>query len=291
MENSILIKIKKVINDFIYEQLQVVLEFSDVALETFKYIAFIAVLIKIANNFYNSPNDWWGYISWLPLTFLLFHYDALVMTMFEWSKSMDDQILVTQSYDKVKRFFDNAEIEPEESSMWSIGLTAFTDAIKQALFEGIVMVLLLLGFIISTIMYSWLKIKYFFKLLLLVIFGPLNISLSFIKDFGGNYVSWITKLVEVSTYIPLIYIVDYIGIEMLNKVFSPKVINTAGEAAETLTFQVIGIIFYVGIIALYFSIPSAVKYVITQGGAAIGTGKKVAAVAMLAARKFATGGI
>lgn len=288
---TVLLRLKELLNEFIYDMIDTVFTYGDVMLSTFKWIAFIGVLIKILYNFYYSPNDYWGYISWLPLAALLFHYDVVVIAFFEWSKELDNRISVLENFEKTKHFFESTELDYEENSMFQIGMTILTDIIKSAIFEGVVRLLLFLGFIGSMIAYFYLKIKMFFKLLILTLFGPLNISLSFLNEFKGNYIGWLTKLIEVCTYIPLIYLVDYIGVEMLDKVFSPRVISSGSEMAETLTRQVLGIIFYVGVIFMYLSIPGLVKYALTQGAAAVGNGKKVAAMAMLAARKVMTGGV
>ncbi|QKX07757.1 hypothetical protein HN014_22420 (plasmid) [Aquimarina sp. TRL1] len=291
MGESYLLKLKDLLNTFIYDQLEIVFLYGDQVLEVFKYIAFIGALLKILANVNNDPMNWKGYVGYIPLAILLFNYDHVVVGLFEWSSSLDNRISVLESFDKAKHFFTFPEMSFEENSVSEIGWTALTTIVSNAVFGGIVRILLLLSFLVSLIAYMYLKIKMFFKLVILTLFGPLNISLSFLNEFSGNYIGWLTKLIEVCMYIPLIYLVDYVGIEMLNKVFAPRVISSGSEAAETLTRQAMGIIFFVGVILMYLSIPGLVKYTMTQGAQASGTAKKVAAIAMVAMRKMATGGI
>lgn len=284
--SSVLLELKKRINDFLFEQIDMIMQYSDVGLNTFKWIAFIGVLIKIIQVYYNNPTDWLGYLRWLPLTLLLFNYDIIVEAMYDWGKSLDQQIALFHNYERLKIFYKDTEIDYGETSLYNISLTYLNDFIRNSLLAGIVSFLLLVGFVFSMILYLYLKVKMFFKLLVLVLFGPLNISLSFLNEFQGNYIAWLTKLLEVSTFIPVIYLIDFISVEMLVKCFEPAIISSGGDLLESITVQFVGIVFYVIVIVMYFSVPKIVTYAITQGNNAVGAGKQLAGMTMLAARKL-----
>lgn len=291
MGESFLLQLKDLLNNFIYDQIEVLFGYGDILIDVFKYIAFAGALLKILANLNNDPTNWKGYVGYIPLSLLLFHYDHLVEGLFEWSRTLDDRISVLDAFNKTKHFFSFPELSFEENSISEIGWTAMTTLISGALFGGIVRALLFLSFLVSLIAYMYIKIRMFFKLAVLTLFGPLNISLSFLNEFSGNYVGWLTKLIEVCTYIPLLYLVDYVSIDMLKTVFDPKIVSSGSEMAEALTRQALGIVFFVGVILMYLSIPGLVKYVMTQGTAASGSAKKVAAMAAVVGRKLLTGGI
>lgn len=289
---GIFFKVKKLFNDFLYEILNDVFTYADAGLDTFKYIAFIGVLIKIIYNLYYSPNDWWGYVSYIPLSIFLFHYDDVVKALFDWSRSLDDKITFLNNFKEAQHLFGVTSIgNTKDVDLQQITFTLFADIIKTAFFEIIAKMVLFLSFLLSLVIFIWLKIKMFFRLSILTLFGPLNISLSFINEFKGNYITWLTKVIEVCMYIPLLYFVDWFGLKMLTKVFSKRVVNNGAELTEVVTGYFLGIVFFGLINLMYFSIPKLVKYGITQGQSAIGTSRKLGAIAMMAARKMATGGI
>ncbi len=61
--------------------------------------------------------------------------------------------------------------------------------------------------------------------MVLVFFGPINISLSFIPSIGNLWVGWLIKVIELSLYIPTLYFIEYMNDRMLETAFKPQLIT------------------------------------------------------------------
>jgi len=290
MENVIL-KIKDFFNHFIYEQINLVMEYGDKVLLAFKYIAFIMVLVKIVTNLYNSPRDWKGYVSWLPVAILMLNYDILILAFIDLSQSVDNTVSIGNHQELYgKLFFGDGSSEILSDTPWSsMPYTLVTMGFQNMLFHIGVKYLLMLSVLLSVAAYIYIKVKVLFNLISLAFFGPLNISLSFIPGMENHYMGWLLKLLETSFFLPFLYFIDYIGIEILKRAFKPMIINNGVDMVEGITKSWLGVMFFLMMTVAYFFIPKMVKYGISQGTAASGTGKKAGAALLLAARKITAG--
>ena len=77
--------------------------------------------------------------------------------------------------------------------------------LKVKMYETSVRFVLIGASIASALCYIYLKFKIVIKLMVLVFFGPINISLSFIPSVGNLWVGWLIKVIELSLYIPTLY--------------------------------------------------------------------------------------
>lgn len=288
---GVLLEIKEMINTFISEQLDQVFEVSSQVGETFKYIALAGVVVKIFMNFRDNPTYVWGYLSYIPLTFFLFNYDAVVQGVFDLTSKADQYSSSVEAMKISSSFFSGVQNNKElsEVSFWDMSVSYILHELKMVFLEGIVYIFLIIGLIVSALIYVYLKLKILLKLMVLTFFGPLNISLSFVPGFEGNWKGWLMKVIEVCLYIPVLYLIDYLGMQLLQKVFQPQIVTDASGAVSSLLNSILGVIFYAILIFSYLSIDNIVAFGINSGTSAIGAGKKVSAVAMMAARKALMG--
>lgn len=287
---GIIIRLKNGVNEFISDELDRVIEVSQDMGEGFKYLAFIGVLIRIFYNYRDNPTYYWGYLDWIPLAGFLFNYHALAGAIMGFSNAFDNMNTSEQILNLSSSFFQEAKVnkQTEEVSIFDMGASYIYHIVKMAFLETLCYIFLMLGYIASGCWFVYFKFKILLKMVVLLLFGPINISLSFLPSFSGGWKGWLQNVIEIGLYIPLLAIVDYIGLGVMKKVFQPTIIKDASDVGADMGNSLLGIIFYVLLLASYFSITKAVAYGMARGSS-IGGGQKVKAMAMMLARKAITG--
>lgn len=289
---SFILEIKDYFNDFIWEQIKLAISVAGPVMETFKYVAFILVLAKIARNLYQNPSDWWGYVSWLPLCLLLFQYEMIVQFFVELSASADKSVSYASNHRTYMKLFKTPEV-PDQSDIGLFDMTvAYMNQMMRNQLELLISIQLMnLVSLASMIIYIFLKIKAMLRFIVLVFFGPLSISISFLPGNEFQWLDWVLKLLETAMFIPMLMFIDYLGLQVLEKAFKPIVpgeIMTIGDQ----NFQMwLGIFFFALLGVSYLFVPSMVKWGIAKANSGVGGSKKAAAAAAMAARKIMTKGL
>jgi len=287
---SFILEIKDYFNSFIWEQIQLAFEVAAPVINAFKYVAFILVIVKIARNLYNNPMDWWGYVSWLPLSILLFQYEAVVEFFVDLSASADESVSFARNQEIYLKLF-KLPIVPEETDLNVFDITV--GYLKQ-LYRNIIEVTFitqLFSFVamMSIIVYIFLKIKAMLRFIVLLFFGPISISLSFLPGNEFQWLDWVMKLLETALYIPMLMFIDFLAIQVLENAFQPLVVGPALEVDDQIFRMWLGVAFFIMLGVSYFFVPSMVKWGIAKTNSGVGGSKKAAAAAVLAARKVLTG--
>lgn len=290
---SFLIEVKDYFNDFIWEQIKLAMAVSGPVIDTFKIVAFIFVLFKICGNLYNNPLNWWGYVSWLPLSLLLFNYDIVIEFFVDLSNSADESVSFAKNHELYLTLFKQP-IVPEQSD---IGLLNITVGYLKQLYRNMIELTFMtslfnLAILISSLMYIFIKIKAMFRFIILGFFGPLSIALSFVPGNENNWLDWVMKGLETALYIPMLMFIDYLGLQVLEKAFKPQIVGADLLEYDTQIQQMwMGLMFFVMLSVSYFFIPKMVRWGLSKGSMGVGASKKAGAAALLAARKVATGGL
>lgn len=291
MEGFIL-QLKDYFNNLIWEQLKIALEVASPVLDAFRYVAFMFVLVKIVKNLYYDPTNWIGYVSWLPLSLVLFQYDIIVEFFIDLANAADTSVSMSNHKELYKQIFDMPEpLEPDDVSLWDVTVSYVQEAFNNALEFYMLNTIFSFTVLISGIAYIYLKFKAMFRFVSLIFFGPINISLSFVPGMENQWLSWVLKLLEVSLYIPFLIFIDFLGLKVLENAFRPEFITDAGDAMDRQARLYMGITFFALLGTAYFFIPKMVRYGMAQASAGVGGARKVGTAAALAARKVMTGGI
>lgn len=291
MEGFIL-QLKDYFNSLIWEQLKIALDVASPVLDAFRYVAFMFVLVKIVKNLYYDPTNWIGYVSWLPLSLVLFQYDVIVEFFIDLANAADTSVSMSNHKELYKQIFDMPEpLEPDDVSLWNVTVSYVQEAFNNALEFYMLNTIFSFVVLISGIAYIYLKFKAMFRFVSLIFFGPINISLSFVPGMENQWLSWMLKLLEVSLYIPFLIFIDFLGLKVLENAFRPEFITDAGEAMDRQARLYMGITFFALLGTAYFFIPKMVRYGMAQASAGVGGARKVGTAAALAARKVMTGGI
>ena len=286
---SFILEIKDFFNSFIWEQIQLAFEVAEPVITAFKYVAFMFVLVKIARNLYNNPLDVWGYLSWLPLTLLLFHYDAVVKFFVDLSASADDSISFAKNQKLYLTLF-KLPVIPEDTdlSIFDITVGYFKQLFKNTVELLIMTQLFNLVAMISMIVYIYLKVKTMLRFITLLFFGPINLALSFVPGNEYQWLDWTMKNLETALLIPMLMFIDFLALKVLENAFQPQVVGPALEFDDQIFRMWLGIIFFILLGLSYFFVPSMIKWGIAKVNSGVGGSKKAAAAALLAARKVIT---
>lgn len=286
---SFILQIKDFFNSFIWEQIQLAFKVSEPVIDAFKYLAFMLVIAKILRNLYNNPLDWWGYISWLPLSILLFQYDIVVEFFVDVSNSADDSVSFAKNQEIYLKLF-KLPIVPEESDLSVFDITVgYLKQMYRNMLELFVMtqVFNFVAFI-SIIIYIFLKIKAMLRFITLLFLGPIALSLSFLPGNEFQWLDWVMKLLETALFIPMLMFIDFLALEVLQNAFQPLVVGPALEVDDQIFRMWLGVAFFVMLGISYFFVPSMVKWGMAKANSGVGGSKKAAAAVALAARKVIT---
>lgn len=283
---SFILQIKDFFNSFIWEQIQLAFKVAAPVIGAFKYLAFILVMARILRNLYDNPLNWWGYISWIPLSILLFQYEVVVEFFVELSASADNSVSFAQNQKLYLKIF-KLPIVPEESDLSLFDITV--GYLKQ-LYRNMIELFVIsqvFNFVamLSIIVYIFLKVKAMLRFITLLFFGPISISLSFLPGNEFQWLDWVMKLLETALFIPMLMFIDFLAIKVLEKAFAPLVVGPALEVDDQIFRMWLGVAFFIMLGVSYLFVPSMVKWGIAKTSSGVGGSKKVAAAAVLAARK------
>lgn len=283
---SFILEIKDFFNLFIWQQVALAFKVSAPVLSTFKYVAFLFVLVRIAQNLYSNPNDWWGYISWLPISILLLKYDMIVHFFVDLSASADDSVSFAKNQ-KIYLTLFKLPVIPEDSTLNVLDITIgyFKQLFKNTVELLVMTHLFNLVALISILVYIFLKIKSMFRFITLLFFGPISISLSLLPGNNFQWLDWVMKLLETALFIPMLMFIDFLAIEVLNDVFKPLVVKDALDVDEQIFRMWLGITFFIILGVSYFFVPSMVKWGIAKANSGVGASKRAATSIALIARK------
>lgn len=292
--DGFILQLKEYFNNLIWEQLKIAIDIASPVLDAFRYVAFMFVLVKIVRNLYNDPTNWMGYVSWLPLSLVLFQYDLIVQFFVDLANTADSSVSLSNHQQLYSQLFDYPEVlEPDDVSLWDVTVSYIRETFNNVLEFYVLNTIFNFAVLISSIAYIYLKLKAMFRFVSLIFFGPINISLSFMPGMENQWLSWVLKLLEVSMYIPFLIFIDFLSLEVLENAFSPGAItgDLIGDGIDRQSRLWMGITFFILLSTAYFFIPKMVRYGMAQASAGVGGARKIGAATALAARKVMTGGI
>ena len=280
--------IRKYLDTFMDENVNIIFSYSDTVLSAVIGIAFCGAVVRIFQNYYNSPDNYLGYLSYVPLLVFLFYYGDLAQGIYELGAKAGASSSVRLN---TSNLFHGAVNEQESDiSLLTSPVSFIINEIKISMYESMIRIALVMASIASALCYIYLKFKIVLKLMVLVFFGPINISLSFIPSIGNLWVGWLMKVVEISLYIPTLYFIEYLNDRILENAFKPQLIENVSDVAQSITNGYFGIAFYIITIFTYLSIPKVVSWAMNTASASFGGVSGVATKVAMLAVKAKSGG-
>ncbi|WP_251806037.1 type IV secretion system protein [Arenibacter sp. H213] len=163
--------------------------------------------------------DIFEHLRWVPLAFVLFNYRALTRTILEFYQGigmslrandiswdvLHIKILVAQTKSMVDYGVSYLLLQGDPEALQALILGAITSGVTA------------IASVISAVVFVGIKAMSVIYLFVLIIFGPLNIGLSFIPIFSGMWKAWLQKFMSVCLWIPMLYLIDNFMLHVLDK--------------------------------------------------------------------------
>ncbi len=99
-------------------------------------------------------------------------------------------------------------------------LQANPEALQALVLSSITSGVTAIASVISAVVFIGIKAMSVIYLFVLIVFGPLNIGLSFIPIFSGMWKSWLQKFMSVCLWIPMLYLIDNFMLHILDKLIN-----------------------------------------------------------------------
>ena len=281
--------IRKSLDTFMDDNVNTIFSYSDTVLSAVIGIAFCGAVVRIFQNYYDSPDNYLGYLSYVPLLAFLLYYGDIAQGIYELGSNAGSSSTVRSGVTNI--FYRVADYQEADINILTSPVSFIMNELKVKMYETSVRFVLIGASIASALCYIYLKFKIVIKLMVLVFFGPINISLSFIPSVGNLWVGWLIKVIELSLYIPTLYFIEYMNDRMLETAFKPQLITDVSDAAQSIANGYYGIAFYVITIFTYLSIPKVVSWAMNTSTSNFGGVSGVVTKAAMLAAKVKTGGV
>lgn len=176
-------------------------------------------------------------LKWFPLLFILFNYSEFAYAIFEFYDNLGKSFIGTQrNWDSIgeKVALAQIDIAAENGLNWNL-LNMDIDALQSLALTGMASSITAFAHIISTLIFVGIKALSIIYLFILIIFGPINIGLSFIPVFSNMWKAWLQKFMSICLWIPMLYVVDLFMVNLVDKLVEHLIRNSAQDIALILT--------------------------------------------------------
>jgi len=225
--------IREATNALFDDYLIQIIEYSGGLIQIGKYFAVIGVAIKLVMQFKDPKTraEPWGYFSWLVLAFFLLNYTAFIQGIFDVyaqianalaSSSIDWDTAFSQLDFAMMKTTDFSFFSKETfDSISSVGIQkSLYQAYKVKMLSHALVIIVLVVKVVSTVVFVFVKAYAVIYLMILIVFGPINIGLSFIPSLDGMWKGWLQKLLNVSLWIPMLYLIDAFMLGLIDTLFN-----------------------------------------------------------------------
>lgn len=200
--------------------------------------AYIGVAIIALGIFLNEEKraDVFAYLRWVPLAILLLNYKVVTLTIFEFYQTIGNTFKANDiSWDvlQMKIFVAQLRALESEDGTWSL-LAIDAEGLASIALGLMTSAATSIASLISAVVFVGIKAMSVIYLFVLIIFGPLNIGLSFIPAFSGMWKAWLQKFMSVCLWIPMLYLIDNFMLNVLDNLI--RALLYEGEANLGLVF-------------------------------------------------------
>ena len=288
--------VRELTNQMFDAYLNKVISYSGSMVTIAKYLAFMGVCVKMLLQYLN-PNqrtNVWGYFGWMVLAFFLLNYSTFISSIF-WLYDVIAKSLASNSID-----WDTAYKELEFAARKATQTTVFSQETLSSIYENglmdtiyenmkveytskVVILSIIIIKIVSTVVYVFVKAYSVIYLMILVVFGPINIGLSFIPSLDGMWKGWLQKLLNVLMWIPMLYLIDAFMLGLIDNLHNALLTNSIDLG------KVLGAAMLSGMsIFMYIKAPSLSNFIVqgsSVGKLTMGSQSKDAAGKVMQAAK------
>ncbi len=227
--------------------------------QQFAYIGIAIIALRVYLN-EQTRADVVAYLKWVPLAFVLLKYKVFTMAIFDFYQGIGLSLKANDiSWDilQMKIFMSQSESMAKLGDSWNL----FT--LDGAALESLCLALMTSGVtsiasIISTVVFVGIKAMSVIYLFVLIVFGPLNIGLSFIPALSGMWKAWLQKFMNVCLWIPMLYLIDNFLLRVMEKLIDTLLTNGDTNLGLVLTSALLVVMN----IFVYFKAPSLSNFIV-----------------------------
>ena len=165
----------------------------------------------------NDRADVFKALKWFPLMFILFNYSEFAHAIFEFYNNLGSSFVSTQkNWDTIGQKVALAQIDVAANNVveWNM-FSMDIDGLQSFALTGLAGSITAFAHIISTLIFVGIKALATIYLFILIIFGPINIGLSFIPAISGLWKAWLQKFMSLCLWLPMLYVVDMFMVSVL----------------------------------------------------------------------------
>ncbi|MDF0716571.1 hypothetical protein PY092_10460 [Muricauda sp. 334s03] len=254
--------IRETVNDMFDRYIADAFEATDAIVDIGQQFAFIGIALLALRVFVNPQTRavFLEYLKWVPLAVLLLNYKVVTMTILDFYQGIGNSFKSNDiSWDILQMKVLVAQVKSSSDYAWSwVLLSADPEAFQAFVLSSITSVVVMVASVISAVVFIGIKAMSVIYLFVLIIFGPLNIGLSFIPVFGGMWKAWLQKFMSVCLWIPMLYLIDNFMLNILDKLIGS--ILQGGEADLGLVLTS-GLLIFMNVF-MYFKAPVLSNFIV-----------------------------
>lgn len=213
--------IRETVNELFDQYILDAFEAVDPIIEIGQQFAYIGIAIIALRVFINEQKraDIFEYLRWVPLALLLLNYKVVTLSIFDFYQSIGASLKANDiSWDLLQLKILAAQMHAigEIGGSWSL-LSIDAEALESLAMSGLTSGMTAIASVISAVVFVGIKSMSVVYLFVLIVFGPLNIGLSFIPALSGMWKAWLQKFMSVCLWIPMLYLIDNFMLHIMNK--------------------------------------------------------------------------
>jgi len=177
----------------------------------------------------NDRADVFKALKWFPLMFILFNYSEFAHAIFEFYNNLGSSFVSTQkNWDTIGQKVALAQIDVAANNVveWNM-FSMDIDGLQSFALTGLAGSITAFANIISTLIFVGIKALATIYLFILIIFGPINIGLSFIPAISGLWKAWLQKFMSLCLWLPMLYVVDMFMVNLVDALVDHLLRNSA----------------------------------------------------------------
>ncbi len=224
--------IRETVNELFDQYILDAFEAVDPIIEIGQQFAYVGIAIIALRVFLNEQKraDIFEYLRWVPLAILLLNYKVITLSIFDFYQSIGSSLKANDiSWDLLQMKIFVAQMQAVEAigGSWSL-LSIDAEALESLAMSGMTSAITAIASVISTVVFIGIKAMSVVYLFVLIVFGPLNIGLSFIPALSGMWKAWLQKFMSVCLWIPMLYLIDNFMLNIMEKLIESLLFE--GEA-------------------------------------------------------------
>ena len=254
--------IRESVNELFDQYIIDAFEAVDPIINIGQQFAYIGIAIIALRVFLTEQKraDIFEYLRWVPLAFVLLKYKVFALSIFGFYQRMGLSLKANDvSWDilQMKIFMAQTESMVKLGSSWSL-LSFDATALESIALAGITSGVTAIASVISTVVFVGIKAMSVIYLFVLIVFGPLNIGLSFIPALAGMWKAWLQKFMNVCLWIPMLYLIDNFLLHVMKKLIDTLLTNGDANLGLVLTSALLILMN----IFVYFKAPALSNFIV-----------------------------